>query len=60
MRYDAYDMHVFSQLKVLDKLRNRVFLSRLSILEVHEVLRSTTPLTRTSTTTDRIPRDVIE
>ena len=23
MRYDAYDMHVFSQLKVRDKLRMR-------------------------------------
>ena len=61
MRYDAYDMHVFRQLKVHDKLRmgNRVFLSQLSILEVQEVLRLTTPLTRTSTTTDRISRDVI-
>ena len=61
MRYDTYDMHVFRQLKVHDKLRmgNRVFLSQLSILEVQEVSRLTTPLTRTSTTTDRISRDVI-
>ena len=61
MRYDTYDMHVFRQLKVHDKLRmgNRVFLSQLSILEVQEVLRLTTPLTRTSRTTDRISRDVI-
>ena len=61
MRYDTFDMHVFRQLKVHDKLRmgNRVFLSQLSILEVQEVLRLTTPLTRTSTTTDRISRDVI-
>ena len=61
IRYDAYDMHVFRQLKVHDKLRmgNRVFLSQLSILEVQEVLRLTTPLTRTSRTTDRISRDVI-
>ena len=61
IRYDTYDMHVFRQLKVHDKLRmgNRVFLSQLSILEVQEVLRLTTPLTRTSRTTDRISRDVI-
>ena len=61
MRYDAYDMYVFRQLKVHDKLRmgNRVFLSQLSILEVQEVSRLTTPLTRTSRTTDRISRDVI-
>ena len=61
MRYDAYDMHVFRQLKVQDKLRMEESSFSVAVIDskFKKSRRLTTPLTRTSTTTDRISRDVI-
>ena len=61
MRYDTYDMHVFRRLKVHDKLRMGESSFSVAVIDSRssKVSRLTTPLTRTSRTTDRISRDVI-